>query len=57
MITQEKWEAYVSVQHSGVTNMWAVPTVVDLSSGILDSEDCIEIMSDYGKYKEKYGTN
>ena len=51
-ITQEQFEAYVDVQESGVTNMFDVRTVSDLSG--LDKEQIMKIMKNYGELKEKY---
>jgi len=51
-ITQEQFEAYVDVQESGVTNMFDVKTVGELSG--LEKEDIMTIMKNYGELKEKY---
>ena len=51
-ITQEQFEAYVDVQMSGVTNMFDVKTVGELSG--LEKEEIITIMKNYGQLKEKY---
>ena len=51
-ITKEQFEAYVSVQMSGVTNMFDVKTVSDLSG--LEKEEIMEIMKNYGELKDKY---
>ena len=51
-ITQEQFEAYVDVQKSGVTNMFDVKTVGELSG--LEKEEIITIMKSYGELKEKY---
>ena len=51
-ITQEQFEAYVDVQMSGVTNMFDVKTVSELSG--LEKEQIIAIMTNYGQLKEKY---
>ena len=52
MITKEKFEAYEDVRASGVTNMWAVNTVMAISG--LSKEECLDIMKNYGEYAEKY---
>ena len=49
-ITQEQFEAYVDVQMSGVTNMFDVKTVGQLSG--LDKEQIMTIMQSYGELKE-----
>ena len=51
-ITQEQFEAYVDVQMSGVTNMFDVKTVGELSG--LEKEEIMTIMKNYGQLKEKY---
>ena len=51
-ITKEQFEAYVDVQMSGVTNMFDVKTVGELSG--LEKEDIMTIMKSYGELKEKY---
>ena len=51
-ITKEQFEAYVDVQMSGVTNMFDVKTVGDLSG--LEKEQIITIMKSYGELKDKY---
>ena len=51
-ITQEQFEAYVDVQESGVTNMFDVKTVGQLSG--LEKEEIMIIMQSYSKLKEKY---
>ena len=51
-ITQEQFEAYVDVQESGVTNMFDVKTVGQLSG--LEKEEIMTIMKSYGELKEKY---
>ena len=51
-ITKEKFEAYVDVQESGVTNMFDVRTVGMLSG--LDREEVMAIMQNYSNLKEKY---
>ena len=51
-ITEEQFEAYVDVQQSGVTNMWDVRTVGELSG--LEKEVIMTIMTNYGELMEKY---
>ena len=51
-ITKENFEAYVDVQMSGVTNMFDVRTVSDLSG--LEKEQIMTIMQHYGELKDKY---
>ena len=51
-ITKEQFEAYVDVQMSGVTNMWNVKLVGELSG--LEEEEIMKIMNNYGTLKDKY---
>ena len=51
-ITKEQFEAYVDVQMSGVTNMFNVKLVGELSG--LKKEEIVEIMTNYGTLKDKY---
>ena len=51
-ITKEQFEAYVDVQMSGVTNMFNVKLVGELSG--LEKEEILAIMQNYGTLKDKY---
>jgi len=51
-ITKEDFEAYLDVQHSGVTNMFATTTVCKLSG--LTSAKVFEIMRDYEALYKKF---
>ena len=51
-ITKEQFEAYVDVQKSGITNMFDVRTVGQLSG--LEKEQIMTIMTNYGELKDKY---
>ena len=51
-ITQEQFEAYEDVRVSGVTNMFDVKTVGQLSG--LEKEEIMEIMKNYGTLNDKY---
>ena len=53
MITEEKFNAYISIRNSGVTNMFDVNKVIKLSDGLLTREDCLDIMKNFQEYKEK----
>jgi len=52
MNEKEKFEAYVKVQKSGVTNMFDVRTVCELSG--LEREDAMDIMERYEELMKKY---
>ena len=51
-VTRDEFEAYTDVQHSGVTNMFDVKTVSELSG--LSRPKLIEIMEKYDIYHKKY---
>ena len=51
-ITQEQFESYEDVRESGVTNMFDVKTVGQLSG--LEKEQIMTIMQSYGELKDKY---
>lgn len=51
-MTKEKFESYVAVQESGVTNMFDV-TVVSTLSGLTRAE-ILDIMDNYTAYREKF---
>jgi len=51
-MTKDKFLSYEEVRISGRTNMFDIRNVIALSG--LTNEDCIDIMQNYGKYKEKY---
>ena len=56
-MTQQKFEAYLAVQKSGITNMFDVKMVIQLSDGELTKEDCLDIMKNYAKYEIEYGVS
>tara|TARA_R100001530_G_scaffold96630_1_gene67143 strand:+ start:88 stop:264 length:177 start_codon:yes stop_codon:yes gene_type:complete len=51
-ITQQDFEAYVEVQESGVTNMFDVSVVIEMSG--LERNQILTIMKNYSKLKTKY---
>ena len=51
-ITRDEFEAYEDVRASGVTNMYAVDLVCDISG--LDREQCFYIMKHYSELVEQY---
>ena len=52
MITKEEFEAYEAVRESGVTNMFAVTTVEQLSG--LPRDKIMEIMKTYEYLMKQY---
>ncbi len=53
-ITKEKFEAFVEVQKSGMTNMFDVRAVSELSDEIISTDEVKEIMKQYANLMEKY---
>ena len=53
-ITKEKFEAFVEVQRSGMTNMFDVRAVSELSDEIISTDEVKEIMKQYATLMEKY---
>jgi len=49
-ITKDKFISYVKVQRSGITNMWNVSLVCQLSG--LEKDEVLDIMTNYRKYSE-----
>ena len=54
-ITKEKFQSYVDVQMSGVTNMFNVPLVCEISR--LERKEVLDIMKNYSKYKKSFSKN
>ncbi len=52
-ITKQEFDAYEEVRQSGVTNMWAVNYVCDLTN--LEREEVLYIMKNYSELSQKYG--
>ena len=57
-MTREKFEAYVEVQKSGITNMMAIRKVIEYADELCDVEltkiECLYMMHNYSDLKEKY---
>ena len=54
MPTQEQFEDYVRIRNSGVTNMYDVHRVCQLSVTGLTSADCFYIMKHFTELAEEY---
>jgi len=52
MISKEEFQRYEGVRQSGVTNMFAITTVMELAD--LSREQCLEIMKNYTTLKEQF---
>ena len=53
-ITKEKFEAFVEVQRSGMTNMLNVKAVSELSDEVISTDEVKEIMKQYDSLMEQY---
>lgn len=53
-MTKEKFISYLNVQNSGLTNMFDVRKVIELSDDELTKDDCLDIMKNYGKYEKEF---
>ena len=53
MITADQFHDYVDVQKSGVTNMFAITLVSELTG--LNKVQIMDIMQNYGDYMEEFG--
>lgn len=51
-ISKEQFDSYEAVRKSGVTNMFNVNLVCELSG--LEKEECLEIMKRYSELKNKF---
>jgi len=54
-MNKDKFYVYENIRKSGLTNMFDVKYVIELSCDNLTREDCLDIMKNYRKYKEEYG--
>ena len=54
-ITEEKYRAYEAVRRSGLTNMFDVRMVCELSD--LAHDEVLDIMKNYSGYKEEFETD
>ena len=53
-ITEHQFASYVTVQESGITNMWNVSLVTELTG--LTKDQCIDIMKNYEKYSKRFAS-
>lgn len=54
MISKEKFCIYLDIQKSGLTNMYDVIKVSQLSNYELDTFEIRDIMRNYSMYKKEY---
>ena len=53
-MNKEKFEMYLTVQKSGLTNMFNVQNVIQLSGDVLNKADILDIMKNYSKYEKQF---
>ena len=53
-ITKEKFEAFVEVQRSGMTNMFDIKAVSELSDEVISTDEVKEIMTQYDSLMKQY---
>jgi len=58
MVNRKKFETYLNVQKSGLTNMFDLNAIIFLSVEVyevrLTWNDCLFIMGNYSQLREKY---
>lgn len=55
--TKEQFEDYVAIRDSGMTNMFDVRTVCNLSVTGLTKEICLYIMTNFSALAKEYGVD
>lgn len=53
--TKEQFEEYVAIRNSGITNMFNVTFITDISGTGLTKPICLYIMQHFGALAEEYG--
>lgn len=54
MITKEKFSMFEAIRKSGLTNMFDINMICELSYYVLLPEDCKDIMKNYDKYLKEF---
>lgn len=52
--TKEQFQDYVRIQRKGVTNMFCINNVINLSRTGLTTDICLYIMDHYDELREEY---
>lgn len=52
--TKEQFKDYVRIQRQGVTNMFCINNVINLSHTGLTTDICLYIMDHYDELREEY---
>lgn len=55
--TKEQFEDFVAIRDSGVTNMWNIRLVCDLSETDLTNDICLYIMKHFSELADEYGVD
>lgn len=55
--TKRQFEEYVSIRDSGITNMYDVKFITDISCTGLNRELCLEIMSNFADMASYYNVS
>lgn len=53
-VNKEEFKTYERIRQSGITNMFDIPKVIELSFGVLNKDKIIMIMRDYSELKSIY---
>ena len=53
--TKEQFKEYVAIRDSGVTNMFDITFITDVSVTGLDRSTCLYIMSNFKSLADEYG--
>lgn len=53
--TKEQFEDYVRIRDSGITNMYDIRTIEDISFTQLTKANCLYIMHNFQELAEEYG--
>ena len=53
-MNKDKFLVYENIRQSGLTNMFAINMVIELSCDNLTKEDCLNIMENYHVYSKRW---
>lgn len=55
--TKEQFEEYVAIRNSGITNMFNITFITDISSTGLNKPICLYIMNNFSALAEEYSVS
>ena len=55
--TKEQFNEYVEIRNSGITNMFDIRFITDISTEGLTKDMCLYIMSHFKELADEYGIN